>query len=200
MKKIGLCICYSVKNYGSMLQAYATQQYIKKSGFDYEIIRYIKKHDAKFYFMSLIKLLNSNFRKEVFRQIAYKISIRNNLEFKENLTIRNSKFTEFEKKYFDKIKSGEKIYEVRLNDEKRQLLKVGDCLFFKREPECIEDLHTHIVELKYYKSFVDLLNDIPISAIGFLDMSNVDVLKEYYKFYTPEDEHKFGVVAIKVEL
>ena len=43
MKKIGLCICYSVKNYGSMLQAYATQQYVQKAGLDYEIIRYIKK-------------------------------------------------------------------------------------------------------------------------------------------------------------
>lgn len=102
--------------------------------------------------------------------------------------------------YFDKIKSGEKIYEVRLNDEKRQLLKVGDCLFFKREPECVEDLHTHIVELKHYKSFVDLLNEIPISQIGFSNISHAEVLKEYYKFYTPEDEHKFGVVAIRVEL
>ena len=62
MKKIGLCICYSVKNYGSMLQAYATQQYIGKSGFDYEIIKYNKKHDLKFLLTSCFKLFNSNFR------------------------------------------------------------------------------------------------------------------------------------------
>ena len=97
-------------------------------------------------------------------------------------------------------KSGEKIFEIRLNDEKRRLLKVGDCLFFKREQECNQELHTHIVELKHYKSFVDMLNEIPIGLIGFENMYNVDVLKEYHKFYTPEDEFKYGVVAIKVEV
>lgn len=37
--------------------------------------------------------------------------------------------------YFDKIKSGEKIYEIRLNDERRKDLKVGDTIVFKKEPE-----------------------------------------------------------------
>lgn len=33
--------------------------------------------------------------------------------------------------YFNKIKSGEKIYEIRLNDEKRRLIDVGDVLVLK---------------------------------------------------------------------
>jgi len=103
MKKIGLCICYSVKNYGSMLQAYATQQYIGKSGFDYEIIKYNKKHDLKFLLTSCFKLFNSNFRKEVIRRFSYKKSLNSNPNFKKNLYIRNSKFEEFEKANFNNV-------------------------------------------------------------------------------------------------
>ena len=78
MRKIGLCICYSVKNYGSMLQAYATQQYIEKAGFDYEIIKYNKKHNLKFLIVSCFKLFNGNFRKEVFRRLTYKKELKLN--------------------------------------------------------------------------------------------------------------------------
>ena len=46
-----------------------------------------------------------------------------------------------EKEYFDAIKSGEKTREVRLNDEKRQLLKVGDKILFKN----IEDVLDGVV-------------------------------------------------------
>ena len=40
MKKIGLCIAYTGTNYGQLLQAYATQEIIKKYGFQTEIICY----------------------------------------------------------------------------------------------------------------------------------------------------------------
>ena len=103
MKKIGLCICFAVKNYGSMLQAYATQQYIKKLGLDYEIIQYNKKHDLAFYINSCLKLFNSNFRKEVFRRIAYEKSLKKNKNFKQKLNVRNLKFEEFQKSHFSKL-------------------------------------------------------------------------------------------------
>lgn len=37
--------------------------------------------------------------------------------------------------YFDMIADGTKIYEIRLNDEKRQPVQVGDIITFQREPE-----------------------------------------------------------------
>ena len=43
MKKIGLCVCYDTKNYGSQLQVLATQIKVEEFGYDYEIIRYKKK-------------------------------------------------------------------------------------------------------------------------------------------------------------
>lgn len=46
--------------------------------------------------------------------------------------------------YFDKIKTGEKIYEIRLNDEKRKLINVGDVLIFNKEPELKEKIATEV--------------------------------------------------------
>lgn len=39
-KKIGLCIAYTGTNYGQLLQAYATQQVVRKFGYQTEIIKY----------------------------------------------------------------------------------------------------------------------------------------------------------------
>lgn len=39
-KRIGLCIAYTGTNYGQLLQAFATQEIVRKLGFDTEIIRY----------------------------------------------------------------------------------------------------------------------------------------------------------------
>ena len=40
--------------------------------------------------------------------------------------------------FFDQVKSGKKIYEVRIYDEKRQKVAIGDNIIFKREPDLID--------------------------------------------------------------
>lgn len=42
MKKIGLCVCYDTKNFGSQLQVLATDKQINRLGYQTEIIRYKK--------------------------------------------------------------------------------------------------------------------------------------------------------------
>jgi len=102
--------------------------------------------------------------------------------------------------YFDKIKSGEKNYEIRLNDEKRKLIDVGDIIIFKREPELKEELITEVKDLVYFNSFDEMLNTLPIKKIGFQDLDKESVKKIYYQFYSKEAEKQCGVVAIKVKV
>lgn len=102
--------------------------------------------------------------------------------------------------YFNKIKSGEKIYEIRLNDEKRQKINVGDVITFFREPELNEKIDTIVEELIYFNSFKSMLNDIPLSKIGFEDMDKKSIENIYHSFYSTENEKKFGVLAIKIKL
>lgn len=47
MEKIGIITFFKSYNYGVWLQAYATQKFLIKNGFDTEIINYTNKHDDK---------------------------------------------------------------------------------------------------------------------------------------------------------
>ena len=83
---------------------------------------------------------------------------------------------------FDKIKNGEKTIEVRLYDEKRREIKIGDIVEFKREPEQIETIKTEVIGLLNYKTFSDLANDFPANAFGQNDTD--DFIKSIFIFYT----------------
>ncbi|MBR1925760.1 MAG: ASCH domain-containing protein [Clostridia bacterium] len=100
--------------------------------------------------------------------------------------------------YFNMIKNGSKIYEVRLNDEKRRLIDVGDTIIFKKEPLLKEELVTKVKDIVYFKNFEELVNTLPLEKIGFKTESKQEVEDIYHSFYSPEEEQKYGVVAIKV--
>lgn len=102
--------------------------------------------------------------------------------------------------YYDLIKNGTKIYEGRLNDEKRQLIDVGDVIIFKREPELKDSFSTVVKDLIYFDSFEEMAKTLPLKKIGFEKETQEEVVDIYHKFYSIEDEKKYGVVAIKVEV
>lgn len=102
--------------------------------------------------------------------------------------------------YFNMIKDGSKIYEVRLNDEKRQLIDVGDVIIFRKEPELKEELQTIVEDLVYFKSFEELTNTLPLNKVGFETETKQAVQDVYHNFYSQEEEQKFGVVAIKIKV
>lgn len=102
--------------------------------------------------------------------------------------------------YFDKIKAGEKIYEIRLNEEKRKLIKIGDYIVFKKEPDLTENLSVKVVDLIAFKSFDEMIKSLGAKDIGFEGKSNEQVIETYHQFYSSQDENKYGVLAIGIEL
>ncbi len=103
-------------------------------------------------------------------------------------------------KYFNYILNGTKRIELRLNDEKRQIIKVGDKIKFLKEPNLNESFKVKVIELIKYNSFIDLFNDYDISILSNKSMSKEELLKDLEKFYTKEKQKKYGVVGIKIEL
>ncbi len=101
--------------------------------------------------------------------------------------------------FFDKIKAGEKIYEMRLNDEKRQKIKVGDEITFKKEPDLTETITTQVLELVKFKSLEEMANSLPLNEVGFHKLNASEVVEVYHHFYTTEEEKKYGVLAIKIK-
>ncbi len=95
---------------------------------------------------------------------------------------------------------GQKIYEGRLNDEKRQLIHIGDVIVFKREPELVDSFKTIVKDLIYFDSFEEMAKTLPLKQVGFEKETPNEVVKIYHKFYSLEDEKKYGVVAIKIEV
>lgn len=104
MKKLGICICYQVNNYGSQLQCYATTSELKRRGINYEIIRYKKKFTPKLIISLIPRLFNPVFVSERFLlRYPKKIRAKLNPEFKKNNSQRNSCIAEFSKKKFTEL-------------------------------------------------------------------------------------------------
>lgn len=102
--------------------------------------------------------------------------------------------------YYNKIKAGEKIYEVRLLDEKRKMIKVGDTLRINKEPLMEEFLDGEVVDLVKFKTFDEMAGSLPAKEIGFDGCNKRQIVDEYHKFYSKEMEEKYGVVAIKLKV
>jgi len=101
--------------------------------------------------------------------------------------------------YFNQIKSGEKIYEIRINDEKRRQLSVGDTIEFKKKPDLVEVLPAKVVDLVYFDSFNQMLQNLKVEELGFKGMTKKEVEDLYHQFYSFEEESNYGIVAIKID-
>lgn len=102
---IGLCICYYNRNYGSMLQAYATVAEIEKRNIQYQIIGYRKKITPIFLVRNATRVFNKVWRNEKKLKIQKNINSIIHDDYKKGSCARNKVFDDFKEKYFeDKVK------------------------------------------------------------------------------------------------
>ena len=98
---------------------------------------------------------------------------------------------------FEIVENGSKNIEVRLNDEKRRKLKIGDKLIFLKRPDDIEKIEAIVIDLKYYKNFKELVYNNDIENLYLKTYTKKEFLNLLKRFYTDEEQEKYGVVAIK---
>lgn len=103
-------------------------------------------------------------------------------------------------KYFDFIKEGTKRIELRLNDEKRQLIKIGDTIIFKKEPELNESFEAKVLGLLNYKDFNSLFKDFDISILADTTMTKNELIDVLEEFYAKEKQNQYGVLGIRLEI
>ena len=128
--------------------------------------------------------INTYFKNNDVRQGKYykKIVHRMNLDNKPYISIKNK----------------EKTIEMRLNDEKRSLINIGDYIEFKNN-DTYELLLVKVINIYKYKDFNELyLNHNKIS-IGYKDSEDADP-KDMNKYYSIEKISKYGVIGIEVEV
>lgn len=102
--------------------------------------------------------------------------------------------------FYDLMQKGIKIYEGRLNDDKRKLIEVGDIIIIKKDPEREESFRVMVVDKLYYENFRSMAENLPSSQLGFEGKTASEIEEVYRQFYSCQQETQNGVVAIKVEL
>ena len=100
--------------------------------------------------------------------------------------------------YFEYISSGSKRIELRLNDEKRQRIKINDQIIFTNE-QTKDKIITHVKKLHNEKSFENLFKNFDIKLLASLNKTKQELLNELSKFYTIEKQNKYGVLGIQIE-
>lgn len=101
--------------------------------------------------------------------------------------------------YFAAIKEGRKTVEVRLNDENRRKIKVGDTIEFIRVPEQNETLEVQVIHLRKYDTFKEMYESIPFQDFDCEGWSMKEMVEGTYQIYTPEQEKQWGTVAITIQ-
>ena len=99
---------------------------------------------------------------------------------------------------FELIKDKTKTIELRLNDEKRQLLNIGDIIEFQNiiTKETIEVV---VTKLHNYNSFEELYKNFDKISIGYPknEIANPEDMEQYY---SKEEQEKYGVLGIEISL
>ena len=104
------------------------------------------------------------------------------------------------KKYFDFIKYGTKRIELRLNDKKRQKIKIGDTIIFSEKDNAQNQIETRIINLFKCHTFNKILDKFGPEILADKTFSKQDILNTLKQFYTKEDQLKYGVVGIEIAL
>lgn len=98
------------------------------------------------------------------------------------------------------IKNGTKKIEVRLHDEKRAQLKVGDVINFT-DLDTDENLAVQVLKLERFDTFKELFQKYSGEIIGSPENESVAELdQENQQIYSKVREKKYGALAITVRL
>ena len=100
-------------------------------------------------------------------------------------------------KYYRLLKARIKIIELRLWDEKRRQIKVGDKITFSDLSDPSDTFVAEVIALHRASSFDKLCDIIQPQQAGFSTKQELlDCLQE---FYTPEAQKNYGVVGIEIK-
>ncbi len=101
---------------------------------------------------------------------------------------------------FEQVVNGTKNVEARVNDEKRQKIKVGDIITILKRPDEIETLNIRVTALKYFKTFTEVTDEYSIGRLYSPNYTRKEYLDLFRIFYSDEEISEYGVVAIEFEL
>lgn len=97
--------------------------------------------------------------------------------------------------FFNMVRNNSKTLEVRLLDDKRKALKIGDTIIFSNSSN--QMIPVTIISLNIYNNFEELLQNNNSVEIGLINSSPENTLKQLYSIYPKEKCCQYKVLAIK---
>ena len=99
------------------------------------------------------------------------------------------------------IRTGNKTIELRLNDEKRKQISVGDTIKFINTEDSNDTLRVKVVDQFLFSSFAELYDNLPLLNCGYNeDNINTASPEDMEMYYSREKQNKYGVVGIEISL
>lgn len=98
---------------------------------------------------------------------------------------------------FEKIKNGSKTIELRLYDEKRQRVSIGDFIEFTCLDDPKQKIQTRVTALHRFNSFAELYAALPKEKLGY-NLTDTPDPNHMDDYYTREDQEKYGVLGIEL--
>lgn len=100
---------------------------------------------------------------------------------------------------FFKIAGGNKTIELRLNDEKRKIIKIGDMIEF-RCSEINSIIWAEVIKLYKFSDFEELYKALSLEKCGY-SKNNLKAAhyKDMEKYYSKEQIKKYGALGIELQ-
>lgn len=107
-------------------------------------------------------------------------------------------FMHLKEKPFQMIWEGHKTIELRLYDDKRRKIQVGDQIIFESFSDSGNRIVVCVTKLHVYKSFEALYASLPLEQCGYTDEAVAKATaSDMNAYYLPEQQSKYGVVGIE---
>lgn len=102
---------------------------------------------------------------------------------------------------FALIADGRKTIELRLYDEKRSQIQVGDTLVFTHSDDSTQTLTAKVTALHRFPDFAALYAALPLDKCGYLPEELPTASPEDMNlYYSAEKQALYGVVGIEIAL
>lgn len=102
--------------------------------------------------------------------------------------------------FYNYMLNGTKRIEIRLNDEKRKYIKVGDKIKFYKEPNLEEYFLTEVVEILKFNDFRKMIDNLKIEELADEILTKDELLSALEKYYTKEQQEKYSTLGIRIKL
>ncbi len=101
---------------------------------------------------------------------------------------------------FEMMAKGLKTIELRLYDEKRKNVKIGDKIVFTNTGSG-QTIEVQVIKLHLFNNFKELYNSLPLKKCGYTeqDVEGASYL-DMQKYYSMEQQLSYGVVGIEIAL